>query len=166
MHRSLLVPRKKGFSIPMSRRDHGRFTRGFTLIELMIVVVIISILAAIAYPSYTEYVRRGILVEASEALTAAKMSMDQFYLSKRSFATAQDANGPCTKNERKSFTITCQWNSANPLNYTLTATGTGRVAGFTYTIDQAGSKTTAVTVGGGWPATKNCWIFSKGGPCV
>ena len=38
--------------------------RGFTLIELMIAIAVIGILSAIAYPSYTDYVRRGQLAEA------------------------------------------------------------------------------------------------------
>lgn len=45
---------------------------GFTLIELMIVVAIVGILSAIAYPSYTEYVRRGHRAEARTGLLQAQ----------------------------------------------------------------------------------------------
>ena len=153
---------------------HGRCkssryaTQGFTLIELMIVVVIISILAAIAYPSYTEYVRRSILAEASGTLTSAKMAMDQFYMTKRSFATATAAGGPCPTAPQvgKSFTFTCTLNGG--LNYTLALAGNAgsRVAGFTYTIDQAGTKAMVVTAGGGWQSSYACWVFRKGDACT
>lgn len=60
---------------PIRRLSHP----GFTLIELLIAVAIVAILAAVAYPAYTEQVRRGLRKECSTALTAAMQAQERFY---------------------------------------------------------------------------------------
>lgn len=61
---------------------------GFTLIEMMIVVSIIAILAAIALPLYTNYVHRGKQAEAKTLLMAIKLEQEQFRAENNCYATA------------------------------------------------------------------------------
>jgi type IV pilus assembly protein PilE len=65
--------------------------RGFTLIEVMIVVVIVAILAAIAFPSYQENVRRGRRADAQSVLLQAAQWMERYYSQNNRYTTA--ANG-------------------------------------------------------------------------
>ncbi len=66
-------------------------SRGFTLIELMIVVAIIGVLASIAIPSYQQYVMRGNRAEAKNALMALAQRLEQNYTLSGSYATNQAA---------------------------------------------------------------------------
>lgn len=59
--------------------------QGFTLIEVMIVVVIVGILASIAYPSYLDYVTRSNRTEAHAALMKISNLEEQFYLDNKSY---------------------------------------------------------------------------------
>lgn len=59
--------------------DYGKHQRGFTLIELMIAVVIIGLIATIAYPSYTRSVERSVRSDGQTALLQAASEMERCY---------------------------------------------------------------------------------------
>lgn len=65
--------------------------RGFTLIELMIAVAVIGILASIAYPSYTEYVRKARRTSAESALMEIANKQQTYLLSRREYASGEEA---------------------------------------------------------------------------
>jgi type IV pilus assembly protein PilE len=139
--------------------------KGFTLMELMITVAIVGILASIALPQYSDYVTRGKLQEATSALAAGRVSLEQFYQDNRTYigATTCTAAGVAWPAATENFTYNCTAPSAN--QYTITATGIGSVNSFTYTITEANVRATtnAKSGWGSFPAT--CWQVKKGGSC-
>lgn len=66
-----------------------RSSKAFTLIELMIVLVVIGILAAIAYPNYTEHVRRGKRAEVKAALMEAAQALERYYSTHGSYLDSE-----------------------------------------------------------------------------
>ncbi|MCP4412131.1 MAG: type IV pilin protein [Gammaproteobacteria bacterium] len=67
------------------KRQSYRAEQGFTLIELMIVVVVVSVLVAIALPSYTEYVNKGRRSDAMSALLDTANRQEQFMLDRNTY---------------------------------------------------------------------------------
>ena len=70
--------------------------KGFTLIELMIVVAIIGILAAVAVPAYSDYTVRAKVTEAITAAGAAKTSVADYYYANGELPTSNDEAGLAT----------------------------------------------------------------------
>jgi type IV pilus assembly protein PilE len=151
-----------------------RQQRGFTLIEIMIVVAIIAILAAVAIPNYRDYVTRGRVVEATAGLADARTKMEQYFQDNRTYPTgcviapAAPSATDVQLQALQNFTLGCAFAGGN--TYTVTATGTNAMVGFTYTIDQSNTRTSAFASSGasaGWTAASpnTCWVVRKGGLC-
>jgi type IV pilus assembly protein PilE len=129
---------------------------GFTLIELMAIVGIISILAAIAYPMYTKQVIRGKRSEGRAALMDAAARLERFYSDNGQYTTADNTfpSGINTTSENGHYTLSIA-TTGNHQTYTLTATP----ASFNdsecgnLTLDQAGTRGRS----GSGASVRDCW---------
>ncbi|HET7832100.1 MAG TPA: type IV pilin protein [Gallionella sp.] len=146
---------------------------GFTLIELLIVLAIVGILSVIAYPSYSNYVARGKIIEGHSLLADYRVRIEQYYQDNRNYAAA---NGPCgadvPSSEHQYFTLTCVASSDENGNaaqaYVATATsnggqGLGAAGTYVFTINQQNVKQTT-SFPGVSSLPKNCWLV-KGSEC-
>ena len=147
-----------------------KLQKGFTLVELMIVVAIVAILAAVSIPAYSDYVRRGKITEATTALSGLRVRMEQYYQDNRTYLNAAGTLcgvDPATF-AAQYFTVACPIATATANTYIITATGSGSLNGFSYTINQSNAKTSTVTVPpapAGWTGSANCWVTKPGGIC-
>jgi len=144
-------------------------SRGFTLIEVMIAMAIIAILAAIAIPNYSEYIRRSRITEAFSTLSGMRVKMEQYFQDNRTYAgsclPAPPASVAPLPPATASFTYDCPALGAN--NYTLRARGNANtpVDGFTYTVDDQNARTTVMAAPSNWPGNAACWVIKRDGSC-
>jgi type IV pilus assembly protein PilE len=139
--------------------------RGFTLIELMIVVAVVAILAALAYPSYSRYIFRSRVVPGLDALGVLANRLEQRFQDVGGYGSGidgrDDAACGVTLPSPPNFTVSCV-PSGSGTHFEATASGSGAAAGVVYTINDTGvRKTTAHPFGA--PLTA-CWSI-KGAAC-
>lgn len=142
-------------STPMERSPD---LQGFSLVELMIVVVIIGILMTVTWPAYQRYVQQS----AAKPVTAALLQLAQ-----RLDAYAQDHDtyvGGCgSVPSVPNAVLSCL--SLSSTDYTVQASGTGPISGLAYTLTRSGLRATP-SAPRGWPTSSSCWIIDAQGDCA
>ncbi len=139
----------------------NRNSTGFTLIELMIVVAIIGILAAIAIPRYTQYIERGYRASARTALLEVAQFMERYRSVNFRFSTAAgNATAPTLPTRLQTappegtarYAITVS--SVSDIDFVLTATPSGWTDAScgTLTLTNLGVKAS------GTGTTASCWV--------
>lgn len=129
--------------------------RGITLIELLIVVVIFGILAAVAYPNYLDYVARGKRTEAKAALLQIATNQERWYLNNNAYTPNLDDVGVRAVTDSGAYAIAITSATANGFTATATYLLPDAEAGrcLTFTIDGSGQRTSA-------PDT-DCWTRTR-----
>jgi type IV pilus assembly protein PilE len=138
---------------------HGKSAHGFTLIELMIVVVIVAILAAIALPAYGNYVKKSRAKSAGADLVTLSLNFENSFqrsLVYPAIAATDDVTLKMpgwTPSQGGYFSYTATSSAtanASGVFYTLTATGSGAMSGCNLTLNNLNARTidSASTCGG------------------
>ena len=134
--------------------------RGFTLIELMIVVAIVGILSAIAYPSYAEYVRKGHRADARAGLLQAQQWLERASTATGLYPTTLPATLTWAADTTKRYTIGFQ---GAPTNATFTLVATRKVGSpqatdrcGDFTLTHTGTRNT-VNYAAGTDPLRDCW---------
>jgi type IV pilus assembly protein PilE len=148
---------------------------GFTLIEILTVVAIIGILAAVAYPSYSEYLVRGRVLEGTSSLADMRVRLEQYYQDNRNYGVGvcgSPDNGTTRRVDvdgtvSKYFSYACTL-GAGGQSYTMTASSKASTSGgangdWTYTINNLNQR--ATTKYKGATSTAACWQTKQSETC-
>lgn len=131
--------------------DFRKASKGFSLLEVMVVVLIIGIIAAIAFPSYNEHVRKSRRAAGVACVSAVAQQMERFYTANLTYDGAVANPASCHDNALNFYNIELD---ATPSTYTVRAVPTGAHSGDacgTLSVDQAGVQSATGT------ASSSCW---------
>ena len=140
--------------------------RGFTLLEVMITVAIVGGLASIALPSYSDYITRSKIIDATTKLGDFRTQMEKYFMDNRSYRAGAACGVPDpTVGGSDAFSVTCTAPDNN--SYLVTATGLSAkgMNGFGYTINQANVKATTGVPSSWTTPSSACWAIRKDGTC-
>lgn len=111
---------------------------GFTLIELMIVVAVVGILSAVAYPSYVEYVARGHRTQVKAQLQVAQQWMERYHSERYFYGNASGSDEPPAAFKRQSF-ATSPPAGEGAARYTIAVAPSGGGLGYLITATRVGA---------------------------
>ena len=112
--------------------------KGFTLIEVLIVIIILGILATLAMPQFAGLAKRAYFAESWTGLSAMRTAMEIYKVENGNYAGATVANIPFTTPTGAVFAYSIA--SVDATNYNLLATGSGKAAGLTAWVTEDGVK--------------------------
>jgi type IV pilus assembly protein PilE len=121
-------------------------SKGFTLIELMIVLVIVAILAAVAFPAYRDSVRKGHRRAAQSAMMEIVNQEHQYFVANSAYADAATLGYALDADVSQNYTHTIALDAGPPPGFTVTFTpvaGSGQVSDGALTVNSLGVKTPA-----------------------
>jgi type IV pilus assembly protein PilA len=137
----------------------AKIQRGFTLIELMIVVAIIGILAAVAIPAYQDYIARAQVAEAVSLTASAKTPLAEYFLNSGTWPTdASDVMGTQTGKYTSTVTI---GSGAGQTTSSITITAKLRSAGVNTSITSGLLNLTTSDGGKTWTCSTASNMLSK-----
>lgn len=147
-----MVAFETGRGLPMRKQISG-----FTLIELMIVLVIVGILATIALPAYQDYVRKSRRAEAISLMLDLQLTQEKYRANNISYASslaAMGVNSTYISNQVSASYYTISATSATNNTYTISAVAVGKQAN----DNQYGTACTTLTINqSNIKSPANCW---------
>ena len=138
-------------STPVRRRESG-----YTLIEIVITIMVLSVLAAMAVTSFSNYVRRARAADAIEQLDLYRTRMEKAFHNNANYGVGACAVALPTTVQQ--FAFACALGAGNE-SYVARATGSGSMNGYEFSIDDRGIRRTEAFPG--LAAAADCWMVEK-----